>query len=424
MLRIFALILLGAIGIQSLWAQVPAKLSEEDIIRLALERNEINAITKNQLKQAELRLRKARSYLFPTLTANASIQKMYIVPEKRLPGGLQVNSGEVTLSQPIYTFGRLGSGIEIAKLDKDLTANAAKATRAEIVKMAKQIFYNAIYNKHVLKIAEESLANANRNKSALGERVSFGRINQNDNIKMQADVASRKPLLHEATRGYESAIQDLSYFLNIEVEEIKELDGSLFNVPNTLLVEKPVNDFVDVQTALHNRRLSAAMEELARSDFMPTLSAFASYLPKHTPTSMSLPGVLMTDTAVFGLRLDFDLPLGGAKSYERKERTLEVNNAQLNVNRVLRESSKQQKSLIQQYSTLEKKKQSLQDAVDVANRSYKVALASFRNGSIGQLQLNDSELLLTNNKISFAQNLLQMKALQTELERLQTEGKN
>ena len=424
MRRFLALILLSAMATQSLWAQVPDKLSEDDVIRLTLERNEINVITKNQLKQAELRLKKARSYLFPTLTANASVQKLYILPEKRLPGGLQINSGEVTLSQPLYTFGRLGSGIEIAKLDKDVTANAVKATRAEIVRTAKQIYYNAVYNKHVLKIAEESLANANRNKSALGERVSFGRINQNDNIKMQADVASRKPLLYEATRGYESAIQDLSYFLNVEVEEIKELDGNLFDVPNSLLVERPVSDFVDVQTALHNRKLSAAREELAKSDFMPTLSAFASYLPKHTPTSASLPGVLMTDTAVIGLRLDFELPLGGAKSYERKERSLDLNNAQLTVNRVMRESSKQQKSLIQQYNTLEKKKQSLQDAVDVANRSYKVALASFRNGSISQLQLNDSELLLTNNKISFAQNLLQMKILQTELERLQTEGKN
>jgi hypothetical protein len=37
--------------------------------------------------------------------------------------------------------------------------------------------------------------------------------------------------------------------------------------------------------------------------------------------------------------------------------------------------------------------------------------------------LNDSELLATNNKIAKAQNLLQMKLIRIELERLQTEGK-
>jgi len=60
--------------------------------------------------------------------------------------------------------------------------------------------------------------------------------------------------------------------------------------------------------------------------------------------------------------------------------------------------------------------------VDLADKSYKVALQSFRTGSVSQLQLNDSELLLTRNKISLAQNILQSKFIESELERIQTMG--
>lgn len=423
MLNKFIVALIMAAGPLHGMAQSYKTLTEADVVKLALERNELNAISKNQLKEAEYRLKQAKSYLYPKLTANAVIQKMYIVPEKRLPGGLQINQGNITLTQPIYTFGRLSSGVEIADLDKDITANSVKATRAEIEKTAKQLYYNAVYMKNLLKIAEESVANANKNKSALGDRVQFGRINQNDNLKMQADVASREPLLHEAKRGYEASLQDLASFLNIPRAELGSVDSSLEKISKGGVKEKRVEEFVDVRNAEKTVRLSAAQKELAKSDYMPTLSAFASYSPAHTPTDVALPGVLMTDTAAFGLRLDFELPLGGGKAYESKIRTVAENSAMLNLQRVKRDASKQQTSLIQQYQTLADKSEALKRAVDLAERAYKVALASFRNGSISQLQLNDSEILLTQNKISYVQNILQMKIIETELERLQTEGK-
>lgn len=402
-------------------AQTPEILKESDVVKLAIERNEISAITKNQIEQAEIRIKQARSYMFPTLKASATWSKMYILPEKRLPGGIETRQGEISLTQPIYTFGRLSSGVKLAKLSNEITNNSAKATVAEVVKTAKQLYYSAAYNKNVLKIAQESLANANSNKSALNERVSFGRINQNDNLKMQADVASRKPLLHEATKGYERSLQDLSSFLDISVEEIKNIDANLVETSRDPLLEKPVDSFVDVANAVNQQKLAAAQEELAKDDYMPTLSAFASYAP--TNANLSVPGVLLTDTARIGLRLDFDLPLGGTKVQERKIRTFDRTNSELNLRRIRRETAKEQSSLIQQYSTLEEKDKSIKEAVRLAERSYKVALQSFRNGSVSQLQLNDSELLLTNNKIAQAQNLLQMKLIKTELERLQTEGR-
>lgn len=415
-----AAITTAVISLNSL-AQGTQVLSEAEVVRLALERNEINAISRNQLQQAELRLKKARSYLFPTLRANAVSQKLYIVPEKRLPGGIQINQGNITLTQPLYTFGRLKTGIELANLDKDLTSDSVSATKAEVVKTARQLYYNALFHKHVLQIAEDSITNANRNKGALNERVSFGRINQNDNLKMQADVASRRPLHLETKKNFEAALEELAYFLNYPREGIQNL-GELTQLDPKVPAKKDVDSFVDVEVAEKSVRLAAAQRELAKNEYMPTLSAFASYIPSHTPTDVNLPGVLLTDTAAIGIRLDFDFPLGGAKIYDTKIQTIGAESALLNLQRVKREVSKQQRSLSQQYETLLEVRTSLKNAVDLADRAYRVALQSFRTGNVSQLQLNDSELLLTRNKISLAQNTLQMKVIETELERLQTQG--
>lgn len=404
------------------WAQGLKGITEADVVKLALERNEVNAITKNQIEQAENRYKKSRSYLFPTLKANASIQKFYILPEKRLPGGIRIDGAEFTLSQPLYTFGRLSSGVRMAEIDKEMTVNTAKATVGEIQKAAKALFYSAAFNKYLLEIAQESLKNANNNKRALEERVQFGRINQNDNIKMQADVAGREPLLYEAQKGYQAALEDLSYFLDTEVASIQDIDPKILDASPKSFNEVSASTLVDVRNAAKQVELAAAQETVAKRDYLPTVSAFASYMPKHTNLGASIPGVLMVDTAVIGVRMDMEIPVGGAKTYEKREKVLAKTNADLNLRRVTREVAKKQKSLIQQYENLKDKRVSLRKAITLADRSYKVALASFKNGNVSQLQLNDAEMLLTSNKISYAQNLLAMKMIELDLERLQIQG--
>lgn len=404
------------------WAQGLKGLTEADVVKLALERNEINAITKNQIEQAENRYKKSRSYLFPTLKANASIQKFYVLPEKRLPGGMRIDGAEFTLSQPIYTFGRLSSGVRMAELDKELTVNSSKATVGEITKAAKALYYTAAFNKYLLEIAQESLKNANNNKKALEERVQFGRINQNDNIKMQADVAGREPLLFEAQKGYQAALEDLSYFLDTRVESIQDIDPKVLDQEPQSLNEVSATSLVDVRNAAKQVELAAAQETVAKRDYLPTVSAFASYMPKHSDLGGSIPGVLLVDTAVIGIRMDMEIPVGGAKTYEKREKVLAKTNADLNLKRVTREVTQKQKSLIHQYENLIDKRKSLRRAITLADRSYKVALASFKNGNVSQLQLNDSEMLLTSNKISYAQNLLAMKMIELDLERLQIQG--
>src|SRR5690606_8147148 len=275
--------------------------------------------------------KKSRSYLFPTLTANASIQKFYILPEKRLPGGIRIDGAEFTLTQPLYTFGRLSSGVRMAEIDKEMTLNSAKATVGEIQKAAKALFYSAAFNKYLLEIAQDSLKNANNNKKALEERVQFGSINQNDNIKMQADVAGREPLLYEAKKGYQAALEDLSYFLDTEVSSIQDIDPKVLDVNPKDFSEVSATSLVDVRNAAKQVELAAAQETVAKRDYLPTVSAFASYMPKHTTLGASIPGVLMVDTAVIGIRMDMEIPVGGAKTYEKREKVLAKTNADLNL---------------------------------------------------------------------------------------------
>jgi len=93
------------------------KLDESKVIELALKRNETVGIAAQELEQAKEELSKANSNYFPTLSVSASVRKSD-GEGNFLPYGYDWNhSGEIRLTQPIYTFGKITSG----KIQKDKT---------------------------------------------------------------------------------------------------------------------------------------------------------------------------------------------------------------------------------------------------------------------------------------------------------------
>ena len=88
-------------------------LTEDKVIEYALTRNEINEITKNQIEQAQTKIKQAKSGYFPTLKASAEINHSWIVPtdstlaKTTAEDGWVTKKAAITLSQPLFTFGQI-----------------------------------------------------------------------------------------------------------------------------------------------------------------------------------------------------------------------------------------------------------------------------------------------------------------------------
>lgn len=124
----------------------------------------------------------------------------------------------------------------------------------------------------------------------------------------------------------------------------------------------------------------------------------------------------------FGVKLVFDWPFGGEKANNVAISRIDTKIAELNVKSAKRELYNRYQDLLQQYQNLTEKLEASADASKLALSSYQVALSSFANGTVSQTQLNDSELLLTNNKINYVQNLLGLQLLLAEIDEISTKG--
>lgn len=273
-------------------AQTPVKLTLEQAEAIAVRNNPdvsvalLNAAAANQVTL------QVRSAFLPTVTGN--VTGVGALAGSTISAGNLTNSsvysrlaGGFNAGQLISDFGRTANLTASARLHAEGRADAAKATRAEIVLQTDQAYFSVLRANSVLRVAQETvntrqtlsdqvtaLANANL-KSGLD--VSFANVNLSD----------AKLLLLSAQNDLRAAYADLSAALGSRDQQVYEVVEPA--TPGAL----PVDAAPLIQTALAARpdaqsaraeynsavRFTAAEADLRK----PTVSALASagVVPEH-----------------------------------------------------------------------------------------------------------------------------------------------
>ncbi|MGI4993392.1 TolC family protein [Halobacteriovorax sp. GFR7] len=413
-------------GLASSVSAAQYKLNEQSVVELATKRNENVGIARQELEQARESLSSATSNLFPVLSISAGVSKND-GKGNIMPHGYDWNhNARVQLTQPLYTFGKISSGIDIAQSASRIGELKTVVTKAEVQNVARQLYYRVLFNQELVRITNDSYKNAVKNKKALEERVSYGRISRNDNIKMQADLASRKPNWIIAKKNLKNAILDLKNFLALQPEDDVQVVTDNFNakdkiatIPSNL---QKLDETVDVKILKESIQLSDFSVELAKSQRLPDLGLFVAYSPLTYRVDKPFTGDIShnQNDISFGLQFTFDWDLGGSKNSEVAIKRSDANIARLKFNQLRREIRTQYLKFEQDYEGLQERFDAESEAVKLAASSYKVALSSFKSGGVSQLQLNDSEIQLTQHRLNLAQTKLQLKVTRAEMDRLLT----
>jgi outer membrane protein len=402
-----------------------------NVANLAIKRNENAIISHLEIENAKNEVSKARSSLFPVFKGSASIVRSRTTPSLFSLGqgappifNNWQRSANVGLSQPVYTFGRLSGGIELAKSSLNFAQSKSDVTISEIEFTAKSLFYNILFYETYLQIAKDSYDNVLKNSKALNKRVSYGRISQNQNLKMSADLASRKPLVIEAEKNLLSLKLQLKSFLGLLPSDKINVSGSLKQSTSNLDSDTVLNwsSLAQVKFLEDQLDMQKNLLDIEQSNYMPIVSFEASYGRLGFYEDFNDNNFLTQDVLNVGLMISFDIPSGGEKSFQQSIAQTNTRISELSLQNGKRELQIKIKDLTQKHEKLTEQIKSNLNAVDLAEKSYKVALRSFSSGSVTQTQLNDSELLLTQNKINLASNYLESLLVKVEIEKLKTEA--
>lgn len=377
-----------------------------------------------ELERTEWQYQEALGSALPNISAEATAAR-YL--EKPSFGGFSLNSnyettGSVTVTQALFSFGAISSALKAADVARILGRKSQEATVREIEHAVRVTYSSALLAQDQLRIARQSLKNAEENVNILRRSFGGGRAPQGDLIRLQADLASRRPRVSEAEANYQNTLLSLKRLTGIAIDtEIRLADS-----PPTEFAALDLNTRVESlrkeQPQLEALRQTVSLQESladARwSTLMPSLGAFYTYSSSARSEERFLGNDSRINTSVLGLSLRWNLWDGGTTRARYKQALVDQKVAEIQYDKSLRDFELELKQQIQEYDSKRRTLPDAEQAVSLAQQSFRISQNRFRSGKTSVTELNDAEYQLTMAESQKALILFNIQQTLSNIERL------
>ncbi len=406
------------------------KLSLDNAIEIGLKQSEDVKQSLLDIEKAQAQIKEAWSGAFPQISAQVQLIN------HTKPAVIQFNGTSVpvksdyemvsglSLNQVLYSFGRVYHALKAAKLTRKLQNTALKAVQREVRYAIELAYYNIIYAQEVLNIARSSLKNGQRNKNALAQRYSGGRIPRFDNIKLDADIASRRPLVSDAEKSLKLATMQLNFLLRKPLGQKYKLTSSFttnFQRYDSELESSKLKSNPNIMLSELQVEIGKREEKLVASNHYPQLALFGNL--NHSGTGDDLPPSQddMNTTSAIGISLNIPIYQGGQISARQAQAKI------VNAKRVVALEYQRERLLIQlqtaleEYTTNQNKLKSAKNAMMLAEKAYELTRSRFITGGATRNDLNNSEMALTNTRLQYQSTLFQIHSNESLIRKLTKE---
>ena len=222
------------------------ELSLDDALNRALSENKNLQIAKADLQYSDALIKEAWSYALPhvDLTANYGRNIMdnyfYVTVTDSL-GNRSTNKFDVTfrnqfglnaqLTQTIYSFGKIGNGLEVAYEFESYSNRQYEEQRNTIISQVKKAYYRVLLAAKVVEVAEESEKSALENYENVKIRYDGGLVSEFDLLQAEVRWQNAIPSKLEAKKNYQLATNNLKLMLNLPIEEPIEVKWDMDSYP-------------------------------------------------------------------------------------------------------------------------------------------------------------------------------------------------
>ena len=307
------------------------------------------------------------------------------IPLTEIPDNLFTAGVQIT--QPIYTFGKIGNAVDAVHDAIDVSKSAKDLTMREVKYAAANLYWTAKMTDGVVAASQKNLDNA---RAARKKLTAAGRANKSNLIKIESDIATKEINLSDAEFNRDTAYRMLKIMAGINVDEeivlTDEFPDSFepLNVSEKLK-SNPEWDIYQKQIKMYESNASSK-----RAGAYPTLAAVGSYSYYALGTDVgNVFDKEGSQSAYWGVALQVPLFNGGLHSANA---TMEAMNAEA----AHQDLDKSKKLKTEEYNTAVKKYKhlcddliKLKDAHALAQKAYDVSLNRFAAGQTSAIELSD-----------------------------------
>ncbi len=413
-------------------------LSVDGAVDLALNQGEAAQLAREDVRIAEAQKGVVLANALPKLDFNASYNRNLKKPVIFFPdstGGSQSitigedNAYQATLSlrQPLYSSGRVGAAYSASKQRARAAALSGDAAASDIAMQVKQAYYQALLARAQVRIARQSLDQAQRRQDEIQAKVDKGVTARFDLLRAQVEVANRKPALTRARNGAAVALEALKRAAGLPLDRGVALTDTLGYQPMPLTREAAVEEALDHRRSLEAAKLQA---EAARNQLkaqsandLPLLYLDGNYTWQGQTSDGLIPGNKETaQSAAVGLTLTWPIVDGWENRARTRQAAAQAEIARLNLRQLEEGIRLQTRSAWADVRSIAEEIQGVEESVRLAREAYRIAEVRYDSGLSTQLELLDAELALTQARVNRSETLYRYQTALAQLENVMGRG--
>ena len=435
--------LAGLMSMVATSAHAAVTLTLDDAVRVALSENPTVRVADSEITKQEYAKKGTLSNLMPQVNFSAGYdrtlkkQVMYMGDMGGMSGGddgatsafsdgIEVGlnntwSAGFSLALPLINA-QLWKQLSISSDEVELAVEKSRQSRQSMVSQVRQAYYAVLLAQASHNALQENYDNAKKKYTDIEQKYGQGLSSEYDLIRADVAVKNVEPSLLDADNSIVLAKWRLKALTGMDLDTDIECVGSLNDYADKLCA-----DYMSVDTTMlagnsDLRQLDLQQTQLLKSRdvamaaYYPSLNLSFAYQWSAMSDDFKFKDYKWNPYSTVGLTLTIPIFSGGSRYSNLKQTNVQINQLQLNRLNTqrnlmvgIRQYVDQMRTSIQQYQSSEK-------SVAQARKGYDIAVKRYDTGAGTLLEVNDSQLALTQSQLNSSQAIYSFLVAKAQLD--------
>ena len=420
------LFLLLYVAIQSAQAQDTLRITLQDAVRIALSDNPTIKVAGQEILLKKEARREAYAGLFPEASLVGSYsraikkQSFAMMGEVIEVGTDNTYSGGLSVSLPVFAPA-LYKSISLTSTDVNLAVEKSRASRLDMVNQVTKAFFQLLLAQDSYEVLLKSYKQSEDNYNVVKAKYEQGTVSEYDKISADVQMRSLKPTVVSARNGVNLANLQLKVLMGMESDvkvavegNLKDYEMSMFTRQAMPRPDNLINNSTLKQLELNALQLKQTLK-LQYTNFMPTLSASFQYMYTSMNDNFKFKEYDWRPYSTIGLNLSSPL-FTGSNFTQLKQTRIQMKQLEENRINTERQLTMQATSYLDNMAASTEQVVSNKEAIFQAEKGRTIAEKRYEVGKGTILELNSSEVALTEAQLTYNQSIYDYLVAKADLD--------
>ncbi|MBR6370415.1 MAG: TolC family protein [Bacteroidaceae bacterium] len=411
------------------------KVTLEDALRLALSDNPTIKVAEQQIEVKKVSKDEAWQALLPSVDFSGTIQYTVLAAVMKLNMGGQVQSfkmgqdntstwnGQFQVSLPLFAP-TVYATMNLTKSDLDNAVEQSRSSKLDLVNQVTKAYYQVILAQDSYDVLCKSLEQAERNFNVVKSLYELGGTSEYDKISAEVQLRSLNPTVIQARNAVTLAKLQLMILMGMDPETEIVVEGSLEDYEDRLYGEALAagSYSLDNNTNIRQLKLNETMLnqtlKVQKMNFLPTMALAGTY---------SLQSLYNKDWNVgeyewaksSSLVLSLSVPIFRMGNFTKLRSTkLQISQLNENIGYTEKQLNMQVRSYVDNMKANAEQVASNHEAIEQAEKGREIASKRYEIGKGTILELNNSEVQLTQARLTYSQSIYNYLAAKADLDKV------